>query len=246
MTNRADRTIEAEAVLRPLALLAAGQTGADIERLIREARARARREQRPVTWDDVESGIVEISRPANPKLDWQIAVHELGHAIAYCSLGLGHVETVRIGGRGGEVSVSADVAQLQDENGLTSLMACLLAGRTAEKLVFGEPLVGAGGSTDSDLGKATMLALDAETSLGLGGDMPLLYRPPANSDMLHYDQALARRVNDRLEAAQAMILGILEQHRDVLVMMARRLQVVRVLEGSEVRAALGLDALNPP
>lgn len=239
MTDSASMSTPTAGALRPLALLAVGHTGADIERLVREARARARRERRPMTWADIEQGITGISPPTNPKLDWQIAVHEIGHAIAYCVFGLGHVETVRIGGRGGEVSVSAEIGELQDDDGLTRLMACLLAGRTAELIVFGTPMVGAGGSRDSDLGKATQLALDAETSLGLGGEMPLLFRPPTNpGDMLHYDQSVARRVNDRLLTAETMVHGCLEDRRDILTELASRLQMVRVLEGDQVRDAL--------
>ncbi|MBX9459673.1 MAG: hypothetical protein KL863_28635 [Rhizobium sp.] len=54
--------------LRPLALLAAGRSGADIERLVREARARARRQHRPVTWSDIKAALLSSERETNAVL----------------------------------------------------------------------------------------------------------------------------------------------------------------------------------
>ncbi|MBL0370893.1 ATP-dependent Zn protease [Rhizobium sp. KVB221] len=229
-----DRLDHAQA-LRPLALLATGSTGADIERLVREARARARRERRSLTWQDIERSMTASARPPHATLDWQIAVHELGHAVVCTVLGIGTVSTIRIGGRGGQVDTDLDVTELQDEDGLMKLIAATLAGRAAEKIVLGKVGIGAGGTVDSDLARATQLALEAETSLGLGEEMPLLYRPPSNgSDMLNYDPNLARRVNRRLEAAEQIALGILERHRDIILSFAKRLCGCRVMEGIEV------------
>ena len=43
--------------LRPLALLALGRTGADIERLVREVRRKLRREGRAMVWGDLETAL---------------------------------------------------------------------------------------------------------------------------------------------------------------------------------------------
>jgi cell division protease FtsH len=225
--------------LRPLALLAAGATGADIERLVREARAKARRSQRPLEWRDIENALLALSRPPQPVLDWQIAVHELGHAVAYVVLGIGKVSTIRLGGKGGEVAVSIDVARLQDEQGLMKLIAATLAGRTAERVILGRTLVGAGGGQESDLARATQLAFDAETSLGLSDEMPLVYRAPVNpTDALLYNPILASRVSKRLEAAEVIAHEVLERHRTIVETLAKRLQIDRVLEGRDVMDAL--------
>src|SRR5690606_18348984 len=40
-------------LLRPLARKAVGMSGADVERIVREARGRARRERRQMAWDDL-------------------------------------------------------------------------------------------------------------------------------------------------------------------------------------------------
>jgi hypothetical protein len=49
------------------------------------------------------------------------------------------------------------------------------------------------------------LALDAETAFGLGQVHPLLYRSAeVQSSILSLDRELAKNVNTRLEAAEAM------------------------------------------
>jgi len=104
MTTTSSDRGDGALLLRPLALLATGSTGADIERLVREARAKARRERRPLTWSDIEVAMTASARPPHAVLDWQIAIHEIGHAVVYTVLGIGSVATIRIGGRGGKVA----------------------------------------------------------------------------------------------------------------------------------------------
>lgn len=90
--DHTDETTELTPLQR-LALLATGKTGADIERLIREARQRARREQRPITWSDLEAALLSERRQKTPENRYRIAVHEVGHALAYTMLGIGEVQT---------------------------------------------------------------------------------------------------------------------------------------------------------
>ena len=119
------------------------------------------------------------------------------------------------------------------------LIAAILAGRVAEQIVLGKVHVGAGGNAESDLARATQLAAEAETSLGLGAEMPLLYRPPANmSETLNYNPLLAQRVNDRLEAAARIAHQVLVRHRDIITVLAERLKRDRVMEGRDVVVAI--------
>ena len=87
--------------LREVALAVRGGTGADIERFVREARARARRAGRTIKLQD----LLDAVRKGHP--EWpadvrrRIAYHEAGHAIALLALGLAEPKALSIGGTGG-------------------------------------------------------------------------------------------------------------------------------------------------
>ena len=223
--------------LRPLALLATGRTGADIERLVREVRRRASRAGRPMAWNDLEEALQDRAGQVSDELRWRMAVHEGGHAVAYILLDVGEVETVIIGTpQGGKVLARVNQEVLQVEEGLMRLMACILAGRAAEAILFDAVLVGSGGNPESDLARATALAVDAETTLGLSQDRPLLYRPPGGSDALLYNPQLTERVNARLEAAMETAMTLLRDNEETLLSVARELNEHRLLDGEQVRA----------
>jgi hypothetical protein len=94
-----------------------------------------------------------------------------------------------------------------------------MAGSAAEELLFGIACDGAGGSTDSDLGKATCLAAAYEVSLGFEPGRLALLAPPepkALTDLVSGNPELAERTSMRLTAARARALGILLFRRGVL------------------------------
>lgn len=237
MSNLHDNTDIRHSALKPLAVLAAGMTGADVERLVRELRGRCRRQGIPMTWTALQEALLAGSDLPSSSIALPIAVHELGHAIAYEELGIGTVETVRIGGtHGGETRTRLRVDAVQTEQGAMKWIACLLAGRTAETLLFGSALIGAGGAEDSDLARATEIALKLETAFGASGEMPLLYRPPVNAaETLNYNPHLAGRVNQRLEAAEVIARDLLANHPMLLARLAARLAEQVVLDGDELR-----------
>ncbi|HEV7435094.1 MAG TPA: hypothetical protein VGO22_09525, partial [Pseudorhizobium sp.] len=90
----------AHALLR-LATRAMGLTGADIERVVREARLKARREKRPLSYQDLEAGIRGHRPPLSPDVRWRLAIHESGHAIVHHALRLGSVKGLTIDARDG-------------------------------------------------------------------------------------------------------------------------------------------------
>ena len=154
--------------LQSLALLAIGQTGADIERLVRETRQQARRDRRELTWTDIEQALGAQRMVMSNDLRWRVAVHEAGHAMAWTLLGIGKVESVTIGLREmGQVTVDRYRHLPQTEIWLTRTMAAILAGRVAEQRVIGEVMAGSGGGDESDLAKATLVAPGRRDQLGL-------------------------------------------------------------------------------
>lgn len=242
MDNAHRRTNQSDVstVLKPLALAATGMTGADIERLIREARQKARRERRSLSYEDVHKALTSGQRDMPTDLRWRIAVHEAGHALAWTVFDIGIVQTVTIGhSSGGLVQTEIRPGLIKDEQWINRLIAIALAGQAAEKMVFGSSTAGSGGHEQSDLARATTLATDAETSLGFGKLHPLLYRPvEQNQSALSVDHGLARQVHDRLLAAEKMAHDVLSRHREALLALATRPTEATVLEGDEVRAIL--------
>lgn len=238
----------AGADLMPVALHAAGATGADCERWVRGAKRRARRASREVVIADLlaEVGGSEECRPR--ELRRIVAVHEAGHALMLALEepgALRHVSIVRPPqpsgsreGSHGEVAGALVDAPL-DERALGAVLRRLLAGRAAEHVVFAHLTAGSGGSTGSDLARATRVALAAETALGFS-ERPLLWRGLWDGDavgpLLLGDRHLAERVNARLEAAWSEVCEMLRAHRAALDEMAGRLLARGALSGPEVEA----------
>ncbi len=86
----------ADAILRRLATRAMGLTGADIERIVREARLKARRGKREIRYQDIEEGIRGHRPPVPYNLRWRYAFHEAGHAVVHHALDLGPVRGLNI------------------------------------------------------------------------------------------------------------------------------------------------------
>lgn len=247
--HEANRSItpNQHADLRRLALLASGSTGADIERLVRDIRRKTRRQQRPLAWDDLEQALLAGQLKLSDEVRWRTAIHEAGHAIAFCDTGIAEVMTVSIGMGGMGQVVSRQLQNLAQTQGwLMRTIACMLAGRTAELLIFGDSVAGAGGYDDSDLARATEHAVAAETRLGFSDHQPLLYRSVAGSiNALSLDRHLADRVNNRLMEAEAMARSLLENRRDALIAIAERLKAVGVMTGEEVNVLLMAHGGSP-
>lgn len=228
--------------LRRLGLLATGRTGADIERLVREVRRKARRLGRQMTWHDLEESLREDQSKMSDDLRWRTAIHEAGHALAFTLTGVAEVLTVTIGIEGiGQVLTRRYTHLPQTESWLMHYIACRLAGRTAELLIFGEALAGSGGHIDSDLAKATDQAMAAETQLGFSSHQPLIHRSMIGTiNELSLDRHLAERVNNRLLAAEKAARDLLVSRKIDLIAIATRLSESGVMTGEEVRGLLGV------
>jgi ATP-dependent Zn proteases len=230
--------------LRHLALAAQGMTGADIERLVRDARGIARRAKRKLRYADI---IAQLNRDAGTlpaDLRWRVSVHEAGHALAFHITGAAELISLTTGrGSGGATAVRWPATPSQTEAGAMDIIACYLAGRAAEIMMFGTALIGNGGGEMSDLAIATTNAVRLETVFGCSADAPLLYMPSDRpSHDLRFDRDLADRVNKRLESALAMATNTVTQHREQLLALASVLDRRRFLDGEEARRLLGAVA----
>ena len=225
-----------QAILHQLATRAMDLTGADVERIVRQARLKARREKRQIRFEDLEEGI-RMDRPQLPyDLRWRFAIHEAGHAVVHHALKLGPIHGINIDTNGGGYSQLGFNASGSDTLSYhEDMLAMLMAGRAAEQIVTGSVSSGSGGADHSDLARATRLALAMERSLGFGATQPLLYREDKDpSVVLDANPDLAARVHARLEKALARATEVLHEKRGRLDALIKALFDALVLDGAEV------------
>lgn len=230
--------------LRRLATRAMGLTGADIERIVREARLKARREKRRLTYADLEVGIRGHRPPVPYDVRWRLAIHESGHAVVHHALRLGAIMGLTIDTKeGGHNAVTFTTNAPDTEPWYERLLAMLMAGRAAELIMLKTVSAGSGGAEDSDLARATRVALDMEQALGFGGRHPLLYLEHKNpTAILSRDADLAERVHRRLEFAQARATEVILENRQAFDRLVRALFDAQALDGGAVDAILNASA----
>ncbi|RQP03917.1 MAG: AAA family ATPase, partial [Paracoccus sp. BP8] len=115
-------------------------------------------------------------------------------------------------------------------------LAQLLAGRAAERLILGDISAGAGGSPDSDLAQATMIATAIQARYGLGAQGPVWTEDP--DTLIALDPDVLFRVRRELEAAEKRATQILTVHRDLLEEMAGALAASRDMDRAEAEGWL--------
>lgn len=234
-------------ILKRLAVRAMGLTGADIERIVREARLKARRGKRAIRYEDIEDGIRGNRPPVPYNLRWRFAFHEAGHAVVHHTLDLGPVRGLNIDtGEGGYNLVGFHVWATDTRDWYENMLTMLMAGRAAEQLMLKRVSSGSGGADDSDLARATRMALDMERTLGFGAEHPLLYRPHRDPGaVLDRDAELAARVHARLEAALDRAAAILRRRRPTFNSLAKALFDAQAMDEGAVLHIL-TDGDLPP
>jgi cell division protease FtsH len=229
-----------DAILRRLATRAMGLTGADIERIVREARLKARLGKRAISYEDIEEGIRGNRPPVPYDLRWRFAFHEAGHAVVHHALDLGPVRGLNIDtGQGGYNLVGFHLWATDTRDWYENMLTMLMAGRAAEQLVLKRVSAGSGGSDDSDLARATRVAFDMERTLGFGTEHPLLYRPYRDpGEMFSREPELAVRVHGRLEAALDRAAAILRKRRPTFHALSKALFEAQAMDEMAVKHIL--------
>jgi cell division protease FtsH len=222
--------------LKTLARKAQGLTGADIERWVREARQKARREGRQLAYGDLESLLSGAKPTRSTALRMRIAVHEAGHAVARMLVSFDRISEITIdGSRGGFVDGELGLDDEMTETRLTALLIATLAGRAAEEVMLDAVSINSGGPDHSDLALVTRLAFDMETVLGLGGRWPLVHRTSADfAKASAVDPELVARVNERLERAYAAALTVVRDQEEAIDFLADRLFEAGTLDGPDL------------
>lgn len=221
-----------------------GNSGADIEKLVRDARRAARKEKRDLRRDDLVSRLP--GRIAFSQEDLRrIAVHEAGHAIVQAKVGDGEILRLKIepelamhGTRSevGYLEVRKSALKGRTRQDYEAQLMVHLAGLAAEELVFGQIADGGGGTMGSDLASATQIATEMEASLGFGDS--LVHLVPSGSkqvpELLLTDNTLRRRVEATLDKAYEDARAILEASKPAHQTLVDALMQRHQLEGREV------------
>ncbi len=207
-----------DADLDRIARLAERLSGADIERLVKDARRRARQAKRELEEQDLLAS-AQADQERSPALLRRIAIHEASHALVAVLLTGPEGVSVTLQSRDGMAGWVSQrgPARAGTRSELEADLAILLAGRAGEELVLGEPSAGAGGAPGSDLYAATRIAAGMVGSLGLAGPTPHVFTAPLRdvAEVLSY-ATLHAAVVDILEDAERHARGLLTAHRPVL------------------------------
>jgi ATP-dependent Zn protease len=229
--------------LRPVAISACGMTGADIEKLVREAHRRARGDKRNLELADLFETL--DADTAGIPLDClkRVALHEAGHAAAAILLGVSNDVTTSLFRRGhlmAETSFRPRVEAITRKV-VESKILVALAGRAAEYVILGDVTAGAGGDETSDLAIATDLAVRAVGCWGLSRSGTIAYSNETEFEklkMLRPD--LAAEADEMLNAADSDAKSLIAAYRDEVRAIAAALIERRALAHDEIIKLLPL------
>jgi AAA+ superfamily predicted ATPase len=213
--------------METIAGLSLGLSGADIERMVRGAMRRARKQGRALALEDLLAEITgkPISESGAPRLRpdeiERIAWHEAGHALAIClgsSKGedIGYVSIIpRPDGTLGFVARIPDERVSYTKADYLERLRILLAGRAAEEIRYGAEHVSSGAS--SDLSIASQLATNMVVRYGMGAGRRLSWDDSANGPAKEDVEKLLTSAYDEIIAALSQQNDALKHIADTLV-----------------------------
>ncbi len=206
--------------LAPIAALARGRTGADVEAMVRRARGIARRAGRPLVRDDLFLAATDGVPQLGAGLRMRCAVHEAGHAVALLSGGAQDTVTLSITSAGGLTEWVRD----EPHGGMTEpeierFLLVALAGRAAEEVLLGDV---SSGSAD-DLAVATRCAAAMEGTWGFSSEFPLVSLAQGRDVDLARMPWLLRPVRERLRQAYELACDLMRVERLALERLAEGL-----------------------
>jgi cell division protease FtsH len=252
----------ADVNVEELASMTPGFTGADLSNMVNEAvLLAARRQVEQVEQQDflaalerLVAGLEKKNRLLNPIERRRVAFHESGHAlISFLVPGTDKLQKVSIiprglGALGYTLQRPTEDRFVMTYSELQNKLAGLLAGRSAEAIVFGDTSTGAA----DDLAKATDIARAMSMRYGMNSRLgPVAYdnEPsalgggPVISPILEtrrYSEATARDIDkaikDLVEGAANRARTILEEHKSTLYHLAEQLLVSECLTIDDVSA----------
>ncbi|MGO8047040.1 AAA family ATPase [Rhizobium johnstonii] len=224
-------TLAGDAALKEIGARLPGKSGADLERLARDARRLARKEARDVNISDVRSQ-AKVPPQLDAKTLYRVAIHEAGHALVTRALLLGRIERVEIYDNvenfattfdaNGSILIEAPHREFLTRWEAMKIITSDLAGAAAEDLIFGHRANWSTGNDGSDFAKATTLAIRMVTEYAFGNS---LYFLPGSVDLrsapkLWEDLALRDDVTEILQEQYQRAKDMLDAFKPDLLKLA--------------------------
>ncbi|NKK67922.1 AAA family ATPase [Rhizobium leguminosarum bv. viciae] len=218
----------------------AGMSGADLERVAREARRLARRDGAIVNIKHLMKVLPPRERRSKDEIH-ALAVHEAAHAVVAAALGSRILEVMIHKERDVNDAV-AGVAVLRHREGSRDIqwfmdrIAQLLAGVVGERLVFDTHSDGC----HADLAEASNVATYVLSAVGMGETLVSEgHRDPvALTQARAFDPLLRRRVEDILQEQAERARLVIEDNRSAFDEVVEVLRLRGRLDGSEVHEAV--------
>lgn len=234
----------------PFVLQSEDWSGADIEKLARDARRIARRSGRKtVTDEDLLLAMPPLFAYSDEE-GFRLAIHEVGHAVVGATLRPTQLQGVKINrwrpnkvgwNQIGMTFFNEKPPLMTSASYLADTIAIMLSGMAAERIFFGEHSMASGGDVTSDLNRASDLATMMERCFAFGDnlvtDIGIGQRPMEN--LRRGDPVLREAVRQRLEAQHSRVTEILTSKRAEVQGLAERLAKCFELSAEDVLQALG-------
>jgi hypothetical protein len=222
-----------------------GATGAVIEQIVRNARRRARTDDREMVASDLTAS---LPAPANLSEEAfaRACTHEAGHAL------VGYFVRAEAGAVPIEIKVFREISETRMGHGHTAfqhapgfdrtpktyaaIITTLLAGLAAECVLVGEFGDFGGSAPGSDLHQATMIATAMVVSFGMDGSLVYLAsnRHEELSQRLKYDARLRSRVEAMLRECFNQAQAILLREKATLKRIVKTLRGTCVMNADEL------------
>ncbi len=245
-----DETVDLEVLARTTA----GFTGADLSNLINEAAIlAARRDKTAIGMEELEESIDRViagperkSRRISPKEKAITAYHEAGHALVAKMLpSADPVHKVSIVARGMTLGhtrqLPAEDRYMMTRAQFEDLLATLLAGRTAEEIIYDEITTG----SQNDIEQATKIVRKMITDYGMseklgprtfGHKEELVFLGREISEQRDYSDKIAEQIDDEvrdiIERAHETAKKILTENKPKLIQIAEQLIAQETIEGA--------------
>ncbi|HBT67996.1 MAG TPA: cell division protein [Agrobacterium sp.] len=234
--------LQADLHLGDAIALTEGCSGADLERIARDARRLARRSGMAVVTGHVLQALPPVRMiPADEVR--ATAIHELGHAVVGVVLGYRRLKRVVVHDKvlagasvAGFASFDNEPMMRRDRRFMRADVCVNLASLAAEQMVFGDHCDGVA----LDLQQATEIATWMVTVAGMGDDLVSSGSFAAGTPMISQlrQPAIATQVEAILQEELVRARQIVARYRGVIETLADRLILLGSLDGAVVEAAV--------